>query len=935
MRLERTVLHKVGPFEHFELDLSQVRGPLVAVCASNGSGKTFLLETSILGACYRRTETQGSPLARAWAADSYVESTFVNGTRQTFRHLLDGVKKKGEAIALGPDGVTPLWKDSVSVRAFDAWVEKHLPDEGVMKATTFATQKSEGFIGFGSAERIQVILEATGVARIERAAQLARKEVSRVESELAAVWVRIADAGDGAPDLTAAEAGATSAREALALAEAAAESAWQARYEAEQAEARRAELAREAAAANETRARIERDLDAARRRVQELGQRHAAADPQTATEALEACERELTAARAAWELAEESSRTADAAHAAALANSDARAKLERELAAAEAKVADLRGRIEHGKTYLAEADAIRAAVTRAEYLRNELATCSSAVTAAHARVTAAERASVQDAARVDAIERRIARAQEALAGREDVAAAELCIPNLERAAADARAELERISAELDELRAQHVAGAEERIVALRGGLTYVAHNREHVPSRRLGEVAAAAIVTDDQAVRLASELPTKTAAALAAKGEANARATAAEAELAAARTVAARASAMLAAEEDHAAAGRELAELCNDLAEHEREANEARGVAIQAEAATLSARDALEATNFLAQKLENLTKAESVAELRASQLTEALGSLGHLRDQLSALPPAGDVPPPGAGAARERGALDAAEASARNAATALGAAEATRRELEPQVSGVRATLERLVSELAAAPVAAVVPPPVDVARTRAEAEHCERVSRNLGAELARDEQRLEHAKAAAARAAELGEQRAALEAELSDWTRLALDLGRDGIQSALVDAAGPELTELCNDLLRCHGTRYTVTIETKRAKADGKGETDECRVMVIDTVAGTEKEAREHSGGERTLIGEAISLALTMLACKRSGTTDVTLVRDESGAALDPENARAYVAMLRRAASIVGARHVLIVSHDALVQELCDHRIELPRKVKS
>lgn len=53
----------------------------------------------------------------------------------------------------------------------------------------------------------------------------------------------------------------------------------------------------------------------------------------------------------------------------------------------------------------------------------------------------------------------------------------------------------------------------------------------------------------------------------------------------------------------------------------------------------------------------------------------------------------------------------------------------------------------------------------------------------------------------------------------------------------------------------------------------------------------------------------------------------LALVRDESGAALDPANARAYVAMLRRAAELVGARSVLFVSHSPEVQDLADARI--------
>jgi hypothetical protein len=52
-------------------------------------------------------------------------------------------------------------------------------------------------------------------------------------------------------------------------------------------------------------------------------------------------------------------------------------------------------------------------------------------------------------------------------------------------------------------------------------------------------------------------------------------------------------------------------------------------------------------------------------------------------------------------------------------------------------------------------------------------------------------------------------------------------------------------------------------------------------------------------------------------------------VRDESGAALDPDKAVAYVAMLRRGVEMIGARHALLVSHSRKVQEMCDARIDV------
>lgn len=48
-----------------------------------------------------------------------------------------------------------------------------------------------------------------------------------------------------------------------------------------------------------------------------------------------------------------------------------------------------------------------------------------------------------------------------------------------------------------------------------------------------------------------------------------------------------------------------------------------------------------------------------------------------------------------------------------------------------------------------------------------------------------------------------------------------------------------------------------------------------------------------------------------------------------SPSALSPENARVYVSMLRRAAELIDADRVLLVSHTPEVWDLCDARIEI------
>jgi exonuclease SbcC len=125
-----------------------------------------------------------------------------------------------------------------------------------------------------------------------------------------------------------------------------------------------------------------------------------------------------------------------------------------------------------------------------------------------------------------------------------------------------------------------------------------------------------------------------------------------------------------------------------------------------------------------------------------------------------------------------------------------------------------------------------------------------------------------------------------------------------------------------------------VRVESQRPSADGKRMLEGCEVTVLDTAPphggpGREAPGETFSGGERVIISEALSLALSMLACRRAGLEGITLIRDESGAALDPSNARVYMAMLRRAADIVRADKVVFVSHSPEVVEMADAVIEI------
>ncbi len=260
----------------------------------------------------------------------------------------------------------------------------------------------------------------------------------------------------------------------------------------------------------------------------------------------------------------------------------------------------------------------------------------------------------------------------------------------------------------------------------------------------------------------------------------------------------------------------------------------------------------------------------------------------------------------------------------------LAQAQARIDELAPQLAKAKVDITALEAELKANPLPPEPAPGPNTAHIQVEVKNAEGQLVDSRSAHAVANERYDSAKKADVRLRELKVDRKALDAEIADWTRLAADLGRDGIQALEIDAAGPELATLTNELLHdCIGPRWSVSIETQKLSADGKKVLEGCEVRVIDSERGREAEASTFSGGERVIIGEAVSLALCTLACRRSGVERPTLVRDESGAALSPENSRAYVKMLRLAARIVGADRVLIVSHNSDVVGLCDGIVEI------
>jgi exonuclease SbcC len=168
-----------------------------------------------------------------------------------------------------------------------------------------------------------------------------------------------------------------------------------------------------------------------------------------------------------------------------------------------------------------------------------------------------------------------------------------------------------------------------------------------------------------------------------------------------------------------------------------------------------------------------------------------------------------------------------------------------------------------------------------------------------------------------------------IERDLIEWQALARIFGRDGLPVLEIDAAGPAVSDLANDLLQaCFGSRFTVQLTTQEPKADGKGFKEVFDLRVFDAERDAEpRDLSDLSGGEQVIVDEALKSAIALFVNHRNVLPLRTCWRDETIGALDHENALRYVAMLRRMRERGGFHHVLFISHNHEAAALADAQI--------
>ena len=163
------------------------------------------------------------------------------------------------------------------------------------------------------------------------------------------------------------------------------------------------------------------------------------------------------------------------------------------------------------------------------------------------------------------------------------------------------------------------------------------------------------------------------------------------------------------------------------------------------------------------------------------------------------------------------------------------------------------------------------------------------------------------------------------------WLSISKAFGKDGIQAFELDAAGPKITHLANELLlSAFGSRFTISLETLRYNVSTKSYREVFDV-VVHREDGTDQLVETLSGGERVWIETAIAEAIGVLNTLGRGGRGVyeSVCADEIDGALDPDNKLRFLAMVEKS-HVLGKRyHTFLVTQSETVSMSVAQRLVL------
>ncbi len=167
-----------------------------------------------------------------------------------------------------------------------------------------------------------------------------------------------------------------------------------------------------------------------------------------------------------------------------------------------------------------------------------------------------------------------------------------------------------------------------------------------------------------------------------------------------------------------------------------------------------------------------------------------------------------------------------------------------------------------------------------------------------------------------------------LNGEISDWTVLEKAFGNDGVIALEIDDAGPQVSTLANELLQIHGGRFSVRIDTQATKGKG-GQKETFDITVFDNQSTEQKSIRRLSGGEKTIVEDAVVKAICIYNKRASGRAYQTLYTDEKDGALDVERKKSFFDVKRKVLELGGYTREFAITHTPELQAMADGVIHM------
>jgi exonuclease SbcC len=150
--------------------------------------------------------------------------------------------------------------------------------------------------------------------------------------------------------------------------------------------------------------------------------------------------------------------------------------------------------------------------------------------------------------------------------------------------------------------------------------------------------------------------------------------------------------------------------------------------------------------------------------------------------------------------------------------------------------------------------------------------------------------------------------------QLENWRLLQRACSKDGIPALELDAAGPAVSQIANELLAStFGTKFQIAFETTRQSKDGKKQIEDFDIWVYGEQG--RKRIEDLSGGEEVWIEAAIRQAIASYLRKQTGRDLSCRWLDESDGPLSGAKAQNYLDMIRISHDSEGYYFTFIVSH--------------------